>query len=229
MLSTATALDALGLQPGASSDDVRTAYRALIREVHPDLASDEADARRREEGSRLVNRAHEHLLKFGTGSAKRPAPAPPPPSDGPRQPKAEPERYPAAPPSRPASRPCRRRTLTDRMRHSAWLTAVGGAAVLTGLVLRLLHFWDARLTPTSWGDESLAMSTAWILLWAGVGLLTVWGIALIASRPAHLALLIGTVLATSFFELHHRLNWAEIGILIVLLGVWPIWRLLTRP
>lgn len=101
--------------------------------------------------------------------------------------------------------------------------------MLTGLVLRLLHFWDGTLSATSWGDESLAMSTTSMLLWAGLGLLAVWGIGLIASRPAHLALVIGTVLATSFFELHHRLNWAEIGILIVLLGVWPIWRLLTRP
>src|SRR5699024_2717641 len=229
MMSTTSALNILGLRPGASPEEVRSAYLALIRATHPDLASDKDDSRERERRARLVNKAHERLREFGTGVGGAPPSAPAssgthkPPGD--RLPEGGLEETPVSS-SPPASA---RRTSMQRKRPHPWVLTVGGATVLAGMALRLMHVWDVVLASTPWGDESLALNPAMVLLLGVVGFLLVGRISFVTSRPAHLALLIGAVLGTSFFELHHRLNWAEISILVVLLVVWPFWQLLTRP
>lgn len=62
------ALALLNLNGGASTDDVKRAYRARIRSTHPDLASDDEDRLRRERDAMLVNVALKTLTDYGTGS-----------------------------------------------------------------------------------------------------------------------------------------------------------------
>jgi curved DNA-binding protein CbpA len=53
-MTEAEALRILGLEPGASRDDIRAAYHRLMRRVHPDLGgSDELAA--------MINAAKERL------------------------------------------------------------------------------------------------------------------------------------------------------------------------
>lgn len=54
-VTTREAYETLGLDPGASDEAVRRAYRARVKEVHPD--TDGGD----EEAFKRVNRAYEHL------------------------------------------------------------------------------------------------------------------------------------------------------------------------
>jgi DnaJ domain len=71
------AMGVLGVGPGATSQEVRTAYRHLIRDTHPDRAT-AADATRRTarltEAYALVQRS----LASGAPTAAAPAPPPPP-------------------------------------------------------------------------------------------------------------------------------------------------------
>ena len=57
-----TYYDILGLAEDASPDDVSAARRSMLREVHPDLATDEADRQERELLSRAVNDMCDTLL-----------------------------------------------------------------------------------------------------------------------------------------------------------------------
>lgn len=59
-LSQREAYRALGLDPGADDDAVRTAYRERVKEVHPDRPSGDEDEFKR------VNRAYEQLTKGST-------------------------------------------------------------------------------------------------------------------------------------------------------------------
>lgn len=63
------ALALLNLNGGATTDDVKRAYRARIRSTHPDLASDDEDRLRRERDAMLVNVALKTLTDYGTGPA----------------------------------------------------------------------------------------------------------------------------------------------------------------
>ena len=57
-----TYYEILGLAEDASPDDVSAARRSMLREVHPDLATDEADRQERELLSRAVNDMCDTLL-----------------------------------------------------------------------------------------------------------------------------------------------------------------------
>lgn len=68
------ALALLNLRQGATSDDVKQAYRSRIRSTHPDLADDDEDRLRREQDATLTNVALKTLTIYGTGSATSSAP-----------------------------------------------------------------------------------------------------------------------------------------------------------
>ena len=56
-------LDILGVRRGVSRDDLKTAYRALIRISHPDrFHDDEALKKKAEEQTKLLNEAYQYLL-----------------------------------------------------------------------------------------------------------------------------------------------------------------------
>jgi hypothetical protein len=85
------ALAVLGVTPGATVHEVRAAYRRLVREVHPDVATDASDVGRRT--ARLAD-AYDRVRAAiaATGGDRVPAPPaaaptpppgpPPPPSEG---------------------------------------------------------------------------------------------------------------------------------------------------
>lgn len=89
-------LEALGLHPGASWDDITTAYRDLMRVWHPDrFPNDQRLKRRAEQESQKINAAMEQLrrsFKQGIPLPRRKpipsaAPPPPPPQDQPPPPR----------------------------------------------------------------------------------------------------------------------------------------------
>lgn len=65
------ALRTLGLDAGAKPDDINRAYRALIRQAHPDAGGSTAVAAR-------ITEAYHWLQRAGTQAAKSSKPAPPP-------------------------------------------------------------------------------------------------------------------------------------------------------
>ena len=65
------ALRTLGLEKGAQADDVNRAYRALIRQAHPDAGGSTAVAAR-------ITEAYHWLQRAGTEPPPTPKPAPPP-------------------------------------------------------------------------------------------------------------------------------------------------------
>ncbi|WP_051712300.1 J domain-containing protein [Spirillospora albida] len=75
------AYEVLGLEPDATSGDIRRAYRALARAVHPDLVTDPAAKPAAEERLRLLNAAMEVLTRRRAtyDAARRAAEDGPPP------------------------------------------------------------------------------------------------------------------------------------------------------
>lgn len=65
------ALRTLGLDAGARTDDINQAYRALIRQAHPDAGGNTAVAAR-------ITEAYHWLQRAGAPPAKSSKPAPPP-------------------------------------------------------------------------------------------------------------------------------------------------------
>lgn len=65
------ALRTLGLETGARADDINRAYRALIRQAHPDAGGSTAVAAR-------ITEAYHWLQRAGTQPAQSSKPAPPP-------------------------------------------------------------------------------------------------------------------------------------------------------
>ena len=68
------ALRTLGLEKGARTDDVNRAYRALIRQAHPDAGGSTAVAAR-------ITEAYHWLQRAGVESPQVPPPPPPPQPD----------------------------------------------------------------------------------------------------------------------------------------------------
>lgn len=225
------ALNTLGLAPAATPDEVKRAYRARIQATHPDLATDGDDAARRATEAVRVNAARDLLLAGGTGTPSQASPQPEtppaPPHSEPAQcsptPGRDERRTTAATPTTPAARS------TERVVHPLrWYLSIGGALIVAGAVARFLHAWDGALEPTKWGDASLAMGPLAILLHAAVGLVGVWFLGRRADRPARAVLALAVILYSSFSEVSHRLNFIEEAILLIVLVVWPLYRLVTR-
>ena len=68
------ALRTLGLEKGAQPADINRAYRALIRQAHPDAGGSTAVAAR-------ITEAYHWLQRAGTEPPRSPKPTPPPPSE----------------------------------------------------------------------------------------------------------------------------------------------------
>lgn len=56
-----TPYEVLGVPPGATPDEIRSAYRHLVRELHPDTRSPDLDAAAADEALRRVQLAWEAL------------------------------------------------------------------------------------------------------------------------------------------------------------------------
>lgn len=83
-IDPATAYRLLGLQPGATLDDVKTAYRDLAQVWHPDRFPENDRLRDKAiHNQQLINEAYTVLQKYRPPAAPavvlRPAPPPPPP------------------------------------------------------------------------------------------------------------------------------------------------------
>jgi molecular chaperone DnaJ len=59
----------LGLQPGASADQIHAAYRDLVKQYHPDQYRDNPLAELAEEKLRQVNEAYQLLTSAGSGNS----------------------------------------------------------------------------------------------------------------------------------------------------------------
>ena len=60
--------EALGLKPGASQEEIKKAYRNLIKQYHPDQYGDNPLKDLAEEKMREINTAYDMLTKNATGS-----------------------------------------------------------------------------------------------------------------------------------------------------------------
>lgn len=60
--------EVLGLKPGASQEEIKKAYRNLIKQYHPDQYGDNPLKDLAEEKMREINTAYDMLTKNATGS-----------------------------------------------------------------------------------------------------------------------------------------------------------------
>ena len=64
VVNTKTPFDVLGLSPAATADDVRTAYRQLVKNCHPDRFLDPVERAAAQEKMIALNLAYEEALKL---------------------------------------------------------------------------------------------------------------------------------------------------------------------
>lgn len=110
-ITSADALQLLGLAPAASPNEIRRAYRKLALLWHPDRHALNPQRRKHaEERFKGISAAYQHLKEFGSHDGRSPEPPPPPrPSrpanphytQGPPRPPRLPARAPAALPEAP--------------------------------------------------------------------------------------------------------------------------------
>ncbi|GAB6167866.1 DnaJ domain-containing protein [Clostridium carnis] len=62
--------EVLGLKPGASQDEIKKAYRSLIKQYHPDQYGDNPLKDLAEEKMREINSAYDELTKNGASSSQ---------------------------------------------------------------------------------------------------------------------------------------------------------------
>ena len=65
--------EVLGLKPWAGPDEIRTAYRALVKSCHPDMIQDPAEKEAAQERMIRLNLAYEEALKFASPRVQTPA------------------------------------------------------------------------------------------------------------------------------------------------------------
>ncbi len=63
--------EVLGVQRGASDDEIKKAYRALAKKYHPDNFTDQGQRARAEEKMKEINAAYERIQKGDTSSGGR--------------------------------------------------------------------------------------------------------------------------------------------------------------
>ena len=61
--------ETLGLKPWASPDEIRTAYRALVKQVHPDHIQDPEARKLAQERMVAINLAYKEALRLSTPRA----------------------------------------------------------------------------------------------------------------------------------------------------------------
>jgi hypothetical protein len=64
----------LGLNPGASSEEIKEAFRRLAKQYHPDLAQTQEERTRREEQFKRINEAYEYLKRKPVSESERISP-----------------------------------------------------------------------------------------------------------------------------------------------------------
>ena len=122
----------LGVQPGAPPEQVKRAYRRLMKRWHPDLFPRHSEQRRKAEGrAKQINEAYARLRADKPRSHPRTgrAPTPPPHRDAPREGHRD---RPRTAPSPGAPAPTPRRCLPP-VAHVSWL-------LLLWLLLRIHPF-----------------------------------------------------------------------------------------
>ena len=67
--------EVLGLKPWADPDEIRAAYRALVKSCHPDMIQDPAEKEAAQERMIRLNLAYEEALKFASPRVQTPAAA----------------------------------------------------------------------------------------------------------------------------------------------------------
>lgn len=63
----------LGLSPGATEEEIKAAYRELVKKYHPDKYQDNPLADLAQEKLQEVNEAYDYLMKSGAGRASGPS------------------------------------------------------------------------------------------------------------------------------------------------------------
>lgn len=164
----------LGVEPGASQEQIKKAYRDLVKKWHPDqFATDPGKREEAEQKLRAINLAFEKLQEagstfdlvaalratYGMGAAGQPSPPPPPstpsftspPTDptisSPRHSQPNPQQSDRPTPRAPLdARPERtRRKWADHLRRPEWQWAVA-VALLLGVTAWALFFGEVRST-----------------------------------------------------------------------------------
>jgi hypothetical protein len=177
--------EVLGVPPTATADEVRAAYRRLVRQYHPDLHVGDPDRERRaEEQMKVINAAYRALGDRARGLPPTTPVAKPPP----RRPTVCPQhaadmvyQCPACgrracvrclvPAGCVRCRPSRRSSLVRRMPEALLLwPPLGGGFVLwrEGLVAPSLAAWAALGYLAVLGAGSIRRLPRWgVLLWLG--------------------------------------------------------------
>ncbi|MBS6567064.1 MAG: J domain-containing protein [Faecalibacterium sp.] len=65
----------LGLEASADADQVRTAYRKLVKTCHPDKFQDETERKAAQEKMITLNLAYEEAMKLAADTGGKDAPA----------------------------------------------------------------------------------------------------------------------------------------------------------
>ena len=74
-----TPFEELGLQPWAEPDEIRSAYRTLVKQCHPDMVQDPVKKTEAQERMIRLNLAYEEALRLAS-PRNHPLPGPEPPS-----------------------------------------------------------------------------------------------------------------------------------------------------
>jgi hypothetical protein len=144
---------ALGVAPNASWEEVRQAYKDLVRVWHPDRFQSDPQLRERaEQKLQRINEAYDALKNSQIFRASRPDPAPPPPQSPPQSQPQPPSQPPPQPPSADCSvfvHPPRRRGLDRLLRglQFQWPLRIAALGLVCLTLLVFAGFLNALRVP----------------------------------------------------------------------------------